>query len=403
MALFSTTVTKATGYKYGLLSGSQTILFNSGKIHSLETYDTTKSKFAYLIDPRQDKEAKTVVFSSDTVATISGYMDEAYANDLIEINYYPNGNINLDAISLYVNVSDISLGIEYDTYTLLYIQSYEGETKFLISDTVAELVTSSTATTTTTTTTSSTSTSSTSSTTTSEATAYEDFTSYTEVDPESNFTVTSNKLDIVDMHTEHVAAYLYKDFTAKYFTKDFEIQFEFVITDATHGQDNSDMYGIISLNNTPSIRFVEAPGPTVYWAPSMDGSKIDLHCGDATYAVSYLEFNSTSETVFYCTLKRISAANPADCSVLLDVFSDADRTARMNMSNDSPSIQYGRDDIPQANGVIEYRYLQVGTSERDNTDDTSYGSYYVQNIEIISNDGDPATTTSTTTTTTTTS
>lgn len=143
MALFSTTVTKATGYKYGLLSGSQTILFNSTKIHSLQTYDTTKSKFAYLIDPRQDKEAKTVVFSSDPVGTISGYVDEAYANELIEINYYPNGNINLDTISLYVNVSDISIGIEYDSYTLLYIQSYEGETRMVISDTVAELVTSS--------------------------------------------------------------------------------------------------------------------------------------------------------------------------------------------------------------------------------------------------------------------
>lgn len=56
----------------------------------------------------------------------------------------------------------------------------------------------------------------------------------------------------------------------------------------------------------------------------------------------------------------------------------------MNKSDGNPSIQYGRDDIPIIYGNVAYRYLQLGTSERDADDATSYGSYYVQNVEIVS-------------------
>jgi len=218
------------------------------------------------------------------------------------------------------------------------------------------------------------------------STSYEDLTTYTEVDNESNFTVTATKLTVVDMHTEHVTAYLYKDYTVGYFTKDFEIQFEFVVTDATHGQDDSDMYGIIAFQNTLGIRADVAPGPVVYWTPSVDGSKIEIHCGDASYAVSHVVFNSSPTTVFYCTLTRVAGV-PAvtDAQVWIDVYSDSARTVRMNNVSGNPSIQYGRDDIPTITGNVAYKYVQLGTSERAADDPTTYGSYYVQNVEIVSN------------------
>ncbi len=214
--------------------------------------------------------------------------------------------------------------------------------------------------------------------------SYEDLTTYTEVDPETDFAVTSTTLTVTDMHTEHVAAYIYKDYTADYFTKDLEIQFEFVVTDPNNGQDTSDMFGILSLNSILGTRNSGTSGPTVRWTPKMVSNQIQLFCGDNNYATSYATFIAGAGVVFYCTLTRVSVAAPGDCSILLDVYSDSARTIRMNMANGNPSIQYGRNDIPTVDGLTKYRYLQLGTSEKDSADTTAYGSYYIQNVEIVS-------------------
>ena len=212
----------------------------------------------------------------------------------------------------------------------------------------------------------------------------EDLSTYTEVDAESNLVVTTSKVVVTDMHTEHVDTYLYKDFTASYFGTNFEVDFEFVVTDPNHGDDTSDFFGIISFVNTIGTYLDCDAGPNVFWTPDVDADKIRLNCGDKTVAESYLTFDVTPTTVFYCTIKRVKPSS-GDCSVLIDVYSNSERTVRMNKSDGNPSIQYGRNDIPAIYGAYKYRYLQLAAAERDSFDTTPYGSYYVQNVKIISN------------------
>lgn len=213
---------------------------------------------------------------------------------------------------------------------------------------------------------------------------YEDFTTYTPVDAETNYTIATNKLTITDMHTEHTEAYLYKDFGAEYFSEDFEIRFEFCVTDCEHGQDTSDMFGIIGVCNTLGVRDDWDAGPWVNWRPGVDLGTINLHCGDDSWSSSYMIFNAAPGTIFYCTLKRISAVAPLDCEVELTVYSDAERTIPMNTASGVPSVAYGEDDVPSVTGLITYKYLEVGLAERLTFDNTAYGSYYVQNVQIVS-------------------
>lgn len=215
--------------------------------------------------------------------------------------------------------------------------------------------------------------------------AYEDFSTYTLVDSEGNLTVETNKVTISDLHTEHTTAYLYKDFGAGYFSKDFEIQFEFCITDDAHGTDTADMFGIIGVCNTLGIRDTWDAGPWVNWRPGNHGvGKTNLAAGDNSYAISFIEFINTPIITFYCTFKRISSPAPADCEVELSVYQNAARTVLMNKYDGNPSIPYGRNDIPSAMGLTTFRYLEIAISERASSDVSPYGSYYVQNVEIVS-------------------
>lgn len=211
---------------------------------------------------------------------------------------------------------------------------------------------------------------------------------YTAVDPESNFATTTSRLTITDMYTRHVGAYLYKDFGAGYFSDDFEIDFELVVTDPDNGLVlgvPSGKFGVIGVCDTLGCRDDWDAGPWIYWGSGTYGlGTIDLHAGDDSYATSFLPFSATPSTVFYCTLKRVSAVAPLDCSVWLDVYSNAARTTLMAQYDSTPGLEYGRNDIPSATGLLTYRYLEIGLSERLTYDETPYGSYYVQNVEIVS-------------------
>lgn len=215
---------------------------------------------------------------------------------------------------------------------------------------------------------------------------YEDLTTYTKVDSEGNLSVIPDKVTITDLYTEHTTSYLYKDFGAGYFTEDFEIQFEFCVTDDTHGEDTSDMFGIIGVCNTLGIRATWDAGPWVNWRPGTHGiGNINLHAGDDSYATSFIEFPDDPAKIFYCTFKRISSPAPADCGVELSVYSDSLRTILMDKYGGGASIPYGRNDIPSATGLTTFRYLEIAISEQAASANIAYGSYYIQNIEIISN------------------
>ena len=60
--------------------------------------------------------------------------------------------------------------------------------------------------------------------------AYEDFTTYTESDPESDITVTSTKVDVDAIYRKVQSGYVRKDFGEDYFSADFEIDIEVQVT-----------------------------------------------------------------------------------------------------------------------------------------------------------------------------
>ncbi len=213
---------------------------------------------------------------------------------------------------------------------------------------------------------------------------YEDLTTYTSVDPEANYTITATRITVANMYPRHTNSYLYKDFGAGYFTKDLQINFEFCVTDDTH-TDATSMLGLIAICNTLGNRDANDAGPFTHWELGTHGvGNINIPAGDDSYALSYFEFPDNGTKIFYCTLQRISALAPADCEVRMSVFSDAARTTLMNRFGGAASIPYGRPDIPSATGLLTFRYLEIALSDRTATSAVPFGSYYVQNVQIVS-------------------
>src|SRR3990172_12759017 len=75
--------------------------------------------------------------------------------------------------------------------------------------------------------------------------AYEDFTTYTEVDPNNRFSVATNVITITEL-TRTEDAYIYKDQSAGHFSGDFEHLFKFVFT---AGANDTPVF-LVGLSNT---------------------------------------------------------------------------------------------------------------------------------------------------------
>lgn len=148
--------------------------------------------------------------------------------------------------------------------------------------------------------------------------AIEDFSTYTEVDPNSKIAVGTRRVTAADVDRDE-DVYLYKDFGADYFDG-LALSFTLLVNATSTPAGGSAAAGGIALSNT--IDDLSGHGTTdinVVIAEETSGFKIFLERGPGTAVDSYL---GSADTVYYCTLTRAAGNDTAT----LRIYSDSART-----------------------------------------------------------------------------
>jgi len=194
--------------------------------------------------------------------------------------------------------------------------------------------------------------------------AYEDYTTYTEVDPNTDITVATNTLTIDTMRRD-VSAYVYKDKGAGHFSGDFE---HVVDVKATASDDHgsvtiwaladsvNDVTDALAVGDLIHILFYqpsEALGLSIWLREWYSGSNYD----DKTYLISM-------NTWYYLTIDRISSV--LRCRVYLD-------SARTSLLD---ALQITVHSTPA------YRYVYGVMSETSNFAPTATMSCEVKNLGL---------------------
>lgn len=216
----------------------------------------------------------------------------------------------------------------------------------------------------------------------------EDLTTYTEVDPESNFTVTPTKLTVADIHPEHTETYLYYDFGVEYFKRNFEIRFALKVSSIwlEHA-----LHTVIGVSNSLGLA-VEGPNVELNYDYTDAGSGANylLGVGGGDHVAHTNQNQFLVGTTYYCKLERIYVGGAEDNIVQMTVYTDSDYTIRAkniyggNIGDDI--APWGEPDFELALATEEFRYLMISTSSRASYDDTALGSFEVSNIKIVSNE-----------------
>ena len=190
--------------------------------------------------------------------------------------------------------------------------------------------------------------------------AYEDFTTYTEVDSGTYLTVATNKATGVDI-PGNVDVYLYKDFTADYFNA-LDVDWTGYIED----ESSTNRYGLGGpafanvvgelgdLENTDFISCAQSRGSSVAWIRIIRGNDVasDWYVG-------------STETIYYFTISR-AAGND---TVNLYVYSDSARTSLL----DTVSVS--------GFGTAKWRYV-YGVMTYNSALSARLWSGYIENMDL---------------------
>lgn len=212
---------------------------------------------------------------------------------------------------------------------------------------------------------------------------YEDLSTYTVVDSETNFTIDGTKLTVTDIYPDHTTAYLYYDFGVDYFGTDIEIQFDLKVTAFAVAYD---YMGVLGLANTLGLTGGVAYGPIVNLNYQAEGEATYYELGSAhdDYAAATHAHNTTAVgTQYYCIFKTVYAASDKSY-VSLGIYTDAGRTTLVKDKTNKEISPYGTGNIPEAHGSQTFRYLMIAPSERPATDTDGKFSFVIDHVKIIS-------------------
>jgi len=215
----------------------------------------------------------------------------------------------------------------------------------------------------------------------------EDLTTFTEVDPESNLAVTTDKLIVTDIHPEHTITYLYYDFGAEYFKRNFEMRFALKVTDiwVDHG-----LQGVIGVANALGL---DVNGPNVEinydYTDAGSGANYIIGVGGGDHVAHTNQNQFLVGTTYYCKIERIYVGGAADNIFRMTVYTDSNYTIRaVNIYGGQIGediAAWGESDFTLAEATEKFRYLMLATSGRADYDDTESGSFEISDVEIISN------------------
>lgn len=188
--------------------------------------------------------------------------------------------------------------------------------------------------------------------------ANEDFTTYTEIDPGNDYTVTSTKVD-VDTIDQGAVSCVRKDMGAAHYNGDFIHQFEFFISDSG---SRMHFHTVSDIESTSWINLVDQNGYalSVY---EINGTSVLYLLESGTPAAT--DTGSVSNDVLYfATLIRLYSTNE-----IILYF----RTG----SHEGPLIDTLL--IDGLNPAIDYRYQYVCQNQGSSTGDSTC---YVQNLNL---------------------
>ena len=190
---------------------------------------------------------------------------------------------------------------------------------------------------------------------------YEDFTTYTEVDEDSDITVTENSIDCVTMRRDAVS-YVRKDFGVDYF-ENFEVQFDFYLGAST----GSAFVSVFALSNGANT-----------FQEKLDGNDgLAVSYQDVQFPQNRIyatKFEAPVTQYYYDTnflLWRYITAYRTGNQFYVKIYSDSDRNILL-------------DTLQVTCGTTKYRYC-YGLSSRDSsTLPADVISTTVANFKIVS-------------------
>lgn len=189
---------------------------------------------------------------------------------------------------------------------------------------------------------------------------YEDLTTFTKVDSNSDITVTANRLDFDSMRRD-ATAYVYKDYGVDFFM-DFEIEFEFAIT--TGGYTSQVVFAAVC--NTPGT-LVDIDGTrdaiTIFSYVYGGGAGIYLFDYD-NYVNDYYQHNLSVIGPIYCTFTR------SGTTATLAMYTDVAKTILL-------------DTLSVTCTAAPYRYLTVCASLGAGVDPAYTQTGYTEDFKIV--------------------
>ncbi len=190
--------------------------------------------------------------------------------------------------------------------------------------------------------------------------ATEDFTAYTEVDSDSDITVTSSKIDVSSMRKSANSS-VYKDYTASYFGE-FSHNIDAYITSCSVQYCYG---GIWNVSNTAAATYADQ-------SSGIDGYGLAVRRVSSTYEFYFYKHEGSSDsdtssiglslsTSYYLTIAR------DDSTITVKVYSDSERTTLL----DTLAVDY--------DGAT-FQYLSaVHSMDLAGTESVTY---YVENLEF---------------------
>ena len=189
---------------------------------------------------------------------------------------------------------------------------------------------------------------------------YEDLTYFNVIDSDSDITVTANRLDFDSMRRD-ATAYVFNDYGVGFFT-DFEIEFEFAITNG--GYTSQAIFA--AIGNTPgTLSNIDGTrdAVTVFSYEFGGGARIYLADYD-NYVFDYYQHALSGIGPIYCTLTR------SGTTATLAMYTDAAKTTLL-------------DTLSVTCTAVPYRYLTVCASLGSGVDPAYTQTGYTKDFKII--------------------
>lgn len=189
---------------------------------------------------------------------------------------------------------------------------------------------------------------------------YEDLTTFTEVDEDSDITITSEKCTVDTMRRDAVS-YVYKDYGVTYFD-DFDVDFEVEVT-AGDNEGNAIVFAFSNTIGTLQDMNVANDCLECSIYNNNGNLRFALICRNTDNSDTYFNGGDTS-ILLYTTLTR------SGTTLTWTLYSDSDRTVVVDTLS-----------ITSETGAK--RYLYVAASRDIGTVPADTISFYTQNVEII--------------------